>query len=396
MSQNQVIYQIVEYLSGLKSQNNVSSEKIDLITSTLQSEFGISQSPENFTNLSYYPAGLVEIVESGVKSLNLQTFSESLVEAESNPKFDAFVEVVEKKGYFQGTEKGSLEYLSRQAKLIKKFKEKALQSAGPTQAELESQAEDLKFKGNTAINAKDFESAAKFYSEALKLTPEGPNSHVYYSNRAAAYCHLNRYQDAVDDCHSSIALVPDYVKAFSRLGLSNFFLEKYEDAVEAYERAVELEPDNKSSQDSLRQARNKLKKATKSTSVAESAPAGGMPDMSALAGMMGGGGGGAGLAGMMNNPNMKQAMDQMGGSAGLASLMKDPQMMAMAQQMMKDPSMMQKAMSMLGGSGGGGGGMPDMSALAGMMGGAGGNSPAAPSSSSSKTGAKKPFTGFEE
>jgi small glutamine-rich tetratricopeptide repeat-containing protein alpha len=395
MSQNQIIYQIVEYLAGLKSQSNVNSENIDLITATLKSEFEVSQTPDNFTNLSYYPSGLSEIVESGVKALNLQTFSESLVEAESNPKFDAFVEVVEKKGYFQGTEKGSLEFLMRQAKLIKKFKEKALQSAGPTQAELESQAEDLKFKGNTAINAKDFDSAAKLYSEALKLTPEGPNSHVYYSNRAAAYCHLNRYQDAVDDCHSSIALVPDYVKAFSRLGLSNFFLEKYEDAVEAYERAVELEPDNKSSQDSLRQARNKLKKTVKSTSVAES-PAGGMPDMSALAGMMGGGGGGAGLAGMMNNPNMKQAMDQMGGSAGLASLMKDPQMMAMAQQMMKDPSMMQKAMSMLGGAGGGGGDMPDMSALAGMMGGAGGNSPAAPSSSSSKTGAKKPFTGFEE
>lgn len=325
--------------------------------------------------------------------MNLQTHNASLAEAKTNPKFDAFVDVVVKKGYFEGTEEGSIDYLKRQSKLINKFKEKAQQSAGPSKAELEEKAEELKFKGNTAINAKDFETAAAMYTEALALSSEGPNSHVYYSNRAAAYCHLNRYQDAVDDCHSSIALVPDYVKAFSRLGLSNFFLERYEDAVEAYERAVELEPDNKSSQDSLRQARNKLKKS-KSSSAGAGSELSGAPDMSALAGMMGG------------NPGMKQAMDQMGGSAGLASLMKDPAMMAMAQQMMKDPAMMQKAMAMLGG-GGGAGGMPDMSALAGMMGGMGGaggglsppSSSSAPSSSSSKggkSGAKKPFTGFEE
>lgn len=389
MSQAQLVYHFIEFLTGLKGQDGHSTDNIDTIVGLLEAEFPSSaQTPANFTANSYYPTSLTDVYGAGVKGF--KTYSQSHEEAKSNPKFDAFVDVVVKKGYFEGTSEGSLEYLHRHAKLINKFKEKSAASA-PSKAELEAQAEDLKFKGNTCINAKDFAGAAKFYTEALTLSPDGPNSHVYLSNRAAAYCHMNRYQDAVDDCHSSIALVPDYVKAYSRLGLSLFFLERFEEAVEAYERAVELEPDNKASQDSLRQAKNKLKKVKASTAV-DTAGAGGMPDLGAMGGM-------GGLAGMMNNPQMKQAMDQMGGPAGLANLMKDPQMMAMAQQMMKDPAMMQRAMSMLGGGGGGaGGGMPDMSALAGLMGGMGGagGPGAAPSSSSSKSGGKKPFTGFEE
>lgn len=390
MSQSQLVFHFIEYLTSLKGQDGHTADSIDTIVGLLEAEFPSSaQNAANFAANSYYPTALTDVYGAGVKGF--KTYTQSFEEAKSNPKFDAFVDVVVKKGYFEGTSEGSIEYLHRHAKLINKFKEKSA-SAVPTKAELEAQAEDLKFKGNTCINAKDFAGAAKHYSEALALSPDGPNSHVYLSNRAAAYCHMNRYQDAVDDCHSSIALSPDYVKAFSRLGLSLFFLERYEEAVEAYERAVELEPDNKASQDSLRQAKNKLKKVKASSAVEAAGGAGGMPDMSAL----------GGLGGMMNNPQMKQAMDQMGGPAGLASLMKDPQMMAMAQQMMKDPAMMQRAMSMLGGGGGAGGGMPDMSALAGLMGGlggggaAGGAGGAAPSSSSSKSGGKKPFTGFEE
>ena len=166
------------------------------------------------------------------------------------------------------------------------------------------------------------------------------------------------------------------MKAYSRLGLSNFFLERYEDAVSAYQRAVELEPDNKASQDSLRQAQNKLRKV----SLPNPNPPNSLPNMmDSLPELMSGG-----------HPSMKNAMDKIGGSAGLASLMQDPAMMQMAQQMMKDPNMMQQALAMMQGGGGGG---PDLGALAGLMGGGGGGGGGgAPSSSSGK----KPFKGFEE
>jgi small glutamine-rich tetratricopeptide repeat-containing protein alpha len=399
--QTETLYLILEYLQSLKDAEGNNADDIDTISSLIESQFEVSITPETFKKHSVAPLSLSAVIAAGKEKLGVQSYESALAEAKSNPKFESFVDAVVQRGYFEGTEEGSVEYMQRHAKLLNKFHERT-HNAGPSQAELEKQAEELKVKGNTAINSKDFETAIKYYSEALKLCPDGPQSHVYFSNRAAAHCHLNRYQDAVDDCLSSVALSPDYVKAYSRLGLSYFFLEKYQEAVEAYERAAEIEPDNKSTQDSLRQARNKLKKKHAKDAVTTHD----VPSSSAAAGGGPGAGGFPGMGNMMNNPAMKKALDQVGGPSGLSNLMKDPQMMAMAQQMMKDPAMMQQAMAMLGGSGGGGGGgggggMPDLSALAGMMGGAGGMNPsnAPPSSSSSvpsSSSSKKKFKGFEE
>eukprot|EP00349_Pseudokeronopsis_sp_Brazil_P006212 CAMPEP_0202964284 /NCGR_PEP_ID=MMETSP1396-20130829/8364_1 /ASSEMBLY_ACC=CAM_ASM_000872 /TAXON_ID= /ORGANISM="Pseudokeronopsis sp., Strain Brazil" /LENGTH=381 /DNA_ID=CAMNT_0049686273 /DNA_START=64 /DNA_END=1209 /DNA_ORIENTATION=+ len=381
MSDNKdTIYKIVEFLNGLKD-NGASADTIDTVTGLLEAEFDVSTgSKENFGDYSSFPVSLTDLISAGKAALGIKSLSATLEEAKADSKFVTFSDAVVKRGYFDGAEEGSLEHLQRSARLLHKYREK-MQSLGNRKQEAEAQAEEEKIKGNTAINSKDYESAIKHYSEALKLSSDGPNSHVYFCNRAAAYCHTNQYQLAVDDCLSSIALSPDYVKAHSRLGLAYYFQENYQDAVDAYERAVELEPDNKASQDSLRQAKAKAKKVANKSSVAapSAGDAAGLPN----------------LAGLMNNPNMKRAMDQMGGAEGLSNLMKDPQMMAMAQQMMKDPKMMQQAMSMLGG--GGGGGMPDMSALAGLMGGLGGSAPPSSSSSApSSSSGKKQFRGFEE
>jgi small glutamine-rich tetratricopeptide repeat-containing protein alpha len=383
-----VLVSILEYLQSVKD-DAVDGGNVENAIAILEEEFGLSNQAESFKDHSYFPTTLGEIFEAGTGAVKAQTYSDALAEAKSNGKFESFVEVVKSKGYFDGAEEDSVEYLKRNAKLLRKFKEKASKApvTGPSREEAQAQADELKFKGNAAINSKDYDEAIRCYTEALALVSDGPESHVYHSNRAAAYCYQKKYQEAVDDCEACIGLCPDYLKAHARLGLALFFLERYEESVAAYERALELEPDNKANQDSLKQARNKLKKVTGTGSKASSvtAPSGGMDGLP------------AGIPpGMMKNPAVRQAMDQMGGPAGLAALMKDPQMMSMAQQMMKDPAMMQQAMSMLGGGGGGGGGgMPDLSALAGMMGGMGGMGGGDPPSSSS-AGGKKPFKGFED
>lgn len=385
MADSQIIFHILEYLNSLKAVG-ANADSIDTITSLLESEFSVSYNAESFQQYSTYPVDLAAIIEAGKASLKAKSFVEMEVDAKANPKFGAFYDTVVSRGYFNNSEEGSLEYLQRYAKLVSKFHEKAA-TAGPSKLELEQQAEELKVKGNAAISAKDYAAAANFYTDAITASSEGPNSHVYFCNRAAAYCYLNRYEDAVNDCLSSVALSPDYVKAFSRMGLAYYHLEKYQEALEAYERAAELEPENSATKDSIRQVKNKLKKTAVAKPAASGEPAGALP------------GGGAGLSGLMNNPAMKKALDHVGGTSGLANLMKDPQMMAMAQQMMKDPAMMQQAMAMLGGGGAGGaGGMPDLSSLAGLMGGMGGGAPSSgsvPSSSSASKG-KKPFKGFEE
>mmetsp|Transcript_11974 Transcript_11974/g.18148 ORF Transcript_11974/g.18148 Transcript_11974/m.18148 type:complete len:98 (+) Transcript_11974:94-387(+) len=57
-------------------------------------------------------------------------------------------------------------------------------------------------------------------------------SHVYFSNRAAVLCYLERYEEAELDSERPLALVPEFSKAHAKLGLSPYFLKDYEGSVE--------------------------------------------------------------------------------------------------------------------------------------------------------------------
>ena len=122
----------------------------------------------------------------------------------------------------------------------------------------EARAHEHKDRGNAYMSSKKYDLALGEYNAAIALSPTGPNSHVYYSNRAAAYCYLAEYRLASEDCRTSIGLRPDYEKAHSRLGLSLFFLEDYRGAVDAYKASLDLDPRNKASVSYLAKARASL------------------------------------------------------------------------------------------------------------------------------------------
>ena len=124
----------------------------------------------------------------------------------------------------------------------------------------EKEAEKVKLKGNSYMANRDYEAALTNYTLAIKLSPEGPNSHVYYSNRAAALCYLERYEEAEADSEYSLMLNPTYGKAHARLGLSRFFMGDYAGAIDAYNSALEYDPDNAASKSYLAKARARLAK----------------------------------------------------------------------------------------------------------------------------------------
>lgn len=164
--------------------------------------------------------------------------------------------MVSAKGYFKGVEEGSEGYDERMGKLVAKFRARteaasggpAVEEAGSSaprsapapaaapavaraaaaapstgaKAADEKRAEEVKGEGNKLLLAKDYEGAERCYSEALDLSPSGPNSHVYLCNRAAALCYLGRNDDAVVDCQEAIDLNPAYAKAYTRLGYAYF------------------------------------------------------------------------------------------------------------------------------------------------------------------------------
>ncbi|RLO11367.1 hypothetical protein DYB28_002281 [Aphanomyces astaci] len=217
----------------------------------------------------------------------------------------------------------SLQYVNMPPKALSKFKEKFGSDKAPpslSKEEKEAKAETLKASGNAALSAKDYAKAEQLYSEAIALSPAGPNSHIYLSNLAAAQMYLEKYDDVVDNCEKSIELNPKYVKAYSRLGAAYLQLEDIDLAIDAFSRGLEVDPTNDMCKSGLHDARNR-QSHLQTRNAPPPAGGGGMPDLSALAGMMGGAGGGAGgLAGLMSNPAMQQMAAQM---------MQNPQMMAM-------------------------------------------------------------------
>ncbi|CAM9696676.1 unnamed protein product, partial [Phaeothamnion confervicola] len=394
-----VVLAFLEFLKRVDRGSLVDASQLDDAIASLEASFGVIGDAEDDENFSYKPLTLEEVYAAGIRSLNAKSFAAQLKEARGNETFHTLVKSVTAKGYFKGVEEGTPEYQDRLAKLVFKFQQRikaptaaattataatpmavgesadapAADGDGASDAAKESAAEEAKARGNVHIAKQEYDDAARCYSEAINLSPAGPSSHIFFCNRAAAYCYLGRYKDAVEDCLNSVDLNQNYVKAFSRLGFAHFKSEDWAAAVKAYTRALELEPGNAANRDYLKQAQAKLRAADADASGSGGAARGGgggragdggMPDLSALLGAMGGGGGGGGgraggmgsLAGLMNNPHM-QSMAQ--------NMMQNPAMMEMAQNMMKDPEMMQKAMGMMGGAGAG----MDPAAMAAMMGG---------------------------
>ena len=118
--------------------------------------------------------------------------------------------------------------------------------------------ETLNAEGNALMQNKSFQQALVKYNAALQIAPSGQNSHVYHSNRSAAHLSLNDYESSIRDSERSIELKPEYGKAHSRLGLAYFACGMYEDAILAYEAALQIDPENEWSKNHLKKAEEKL------------------------------------------------------------------------------------------------------------------------------------------
>jgi len=182
----------------------------------------------------------------------------------------------------------------------------------PTEADKE-QANKLKEEGNELMKANQPDRAVQKYNEAIKLNRDP----VYFCNRAAAYCKLDQYDLAIQDCRTALALDPGYSKAYGRMGLALSFQNRYEQAVEAYKKALELEPENDSYKKNLKIAEDKVREQEQSTRQQ--------------------------FGGQNAMPNPFGGMD-------LGAMLNNPAMINMASQLMSDPGIQNLMSSMVGGA----------------------------------------------
>lgn len=181
----------------------------------------------------------------------------------------------------------------------------------PTQAEIE-QANRLKEEGNDLVKANKFDEAIQKYNEAIKLNRDP----IYFCNRAAAYCRLEQYDLAIQDCRIALALDENYAKAYGRMGVALSCQNRYGEAVEAYKKALEIDPSNESYKNNLHIAEEKMNQAREAFG---------------------------------NNPQAAQNpfASMFGGTGGLGNLLQNPQLMTSVTQMMQDPNMQNMMQQMM-------------------------------------------------
>ncbi|XP_022138536.1 RNA polymerase II-associated protein 3 [Momordica charantia] len=97
----------------------------------------------------------------------------------------------------------------------------------------------LKDKGNEFFKAGNYLKAAALYTQAIKLDP---SNHALYSNRAAAFLHLVKLNKALADAEMTIKLNPQWEKGYFRKGCILEAMEKYDDALSAFQTALQYNP----------------------------------------------------------------------------------------------------------------------------------------------------------
>lgn len=181
-----------------------------------------------------------------------------------------------------------------------------------------AEAEDCKSRGNECLKTKEYDQAVKWYTEAINLH----ESHVYYSNRSAAYLSKGFADSALKDAIKCTEIKSDWPKGYSRKGAALHKLKKYEKSVAAYKKGLELDPNNAGLVDGLKAVEEEKNRPAPNYGGA-SAGSGGNP-----------------LQGMFNN-----VIEIASASPKLKEYMKDPSYVSMLNTVKSNPMMMNSYMS---------------------------------------------------
>ncbi|GMF58498.1 unnamed protein product [Phytophthora fragariaefolia] len=108
-----------------------------------------------------------------------------------------------------------------------------------------AQAEELRQAGNEAFKSRQFREAEALYSRALELQS---CNRLLLGNRSAAFHQLGDFPAALQDAERAIALAPSWPKAHLRKAAACESLQRWDEAVQAYEQVLALEQDETSTE----------------------------------------------------------------------------------------------------------------------------------------------------
>jgi tetratricopeptide (TPR) repeat protein len=103
-------------------------------------------------------------------------------------------------------------------------------------------------KANNFYEHGEFENAIELYNKAIAKARQDDPIYKYYYNRGLSYACLERYAEAQADILKVIELKPDFAEGYYILGLTKEYTGKLQEAIKAYEKALELNPNFKDAQ----------------------------------------------------------------------------------------------------------------------------------------------------
>lgn len=95
-------------------------------------------------------------------------------------------------------------------------------------------------QGTDALAAGDYHKAISRCEKAVYINADDP---LTYNERGAAYSYLERYDDAIADYSRALRLDPKFVRAYRNRGSAFFHQGKLAEAVADSSKAIELDPD---------------------------------------------------------------------------------------------------------------------------------------------------------
>jgi len=108
--------------------------------------------------------------------------------------------------------------------------------------------EEARAEGNSLFKEGKYPQAIEKYSEAMKRDPK---AHLPYSNRSACYQKLMEWQLALKDADTCVAMEPKFMKGWTRKASIHYFLKEYHKAMDAYNCALEVEPESEEAKQGL-------------------------------------------------------------------------------------------------------------------------------------------------
>lgn len=102
--------------------------------------------------------------------------------------------------------------------------------------------DELKTRGNAAFKARQLPVADTLYSKALE---HDPSSHAIYGNRSMTRLSMGKFEEALEDADAAIKANESWAKGHFRRAKALGALDRYDEALAAIKRAVELDPKDK-------------------------------------------------------------------------------------------------------------------------------------------------------